>query len=160
MVFILKLGLEMWIVCHGIPLYWLWILTMIHVFHTRPRLPLSNSRWVLACRQDTDIKGGVSHQYTATQCCLMMPSTSCYLNQWWQRPLARVFVIIGSGNSRWVTACCLMISKLKPLPDSMLIFISYGQWGPCIPYKPRNHNLYIGIIIFLHIDNPQPTGYN
>ena len=28
------------------------------------------------------------------------------------------------------------------------------------PYKPFNHNLYIGIIIFPHIDNPQSTGYN
>ena len=31
------------------------------------------------------------------------------------------------------------------------------QWGP---YKPCNHNLYIGIIIFPHIDNPQSTGHN
>ena len=28
------------------------------------------------------------------------------------------------------------------------------------PYKPCNHILYIGIIIFPHIDNPQSTGYN
>ena len=28
------------------------------------------------------------------------------------------------------------------------------------PYKSCNHNLYIGIIIFPHIDNPQSTGYN
>ena len=27
------------------------------------------------------------------------------------------------------------------------------------PYKPCNHNLHIGIIIFPHIDNPQSTGY-
>ena len=32
--------------------------------------------------------------------------------------------------------------------------------GPCSPYKPCNYNLYIGIIIFPHIDNTQPTGYN
>ena len=32
--------------------------------------------------------------------------------------------------------------------------------GPYSPYKPCNHNLYTGIIIFPHIDNPQSTGYN
>ena len=32
--------------------------------------------------------------------------------------------------------------------------------GSYSPYKPRDHNLYIGIIIFPHIDNPQSTGYN
>ena len=30
-----------------------------------------------------------------------------------------------------------------------------GHRGPYSPYKPCNHNLYIGIIIFPHIDNPQ-----
>ena len=29
-----------------------------------------------------------------------------------------------------------------------------------IPYKPYNHSLYIGIIIFPHIDNTQSTGHN
>ena len=28
-----------------------------------------------------------------------------------------------------------------------------GQRGPLSPYKPCNHSLYIGIIIFPHIDN-------
>ena len=35
-----------------------------------------------------------------------------------------------------------------------------GQRGPYSPYKPCNHSLYIGIIIFPHIDNPQSTGHN
>ena len=35
-----------------------------------------------------------------------------------------------------------------------------GHQGPYSPYKPFNHNLYIGIIIFPHIDNPQSTDYN
>ena len=35
-----------------------------------------------------------------------------------------------------------------------------GQRGPYSPYKPCNHSLYIGIIIFLHIDNQQSTGHN
>ena len=29
----------------------------------------------------------------------------------------------------------------------------YGQRGPCNPYKLCDHNLYIGIIIFPHINN-------
>ena len=35
-----------------------------------------------------------------------------------------------------------------------------GYRGPYSPYIPCNHNLYIGIIIFPHIDNPQSTGCN
>ena len=35
-----------------------------------------------------------------------------------------------------------------------------GQWGPYIPCEPCNHSLYIGIIIFPHIDNAQSTGHN
>ena len=40
------------------------------------------------------------------------------------------------------------------------LFEDRGHQGPYTPYKPFNHNLYIGIIIFPHIDNPQSTGYN
>ena len=40
------------------------------------------------------------------------------------------------------------------------LFEDRGHRGPYSPYKPFNHNLYIGIIIFPHIDNPQSTGYN
>ena len=32
--------------------------------------------------------------------------------------------------------------------------------GLCAPYKLCNHNLYIGITIFPHIDNTQSKGYN
>ena len=35
-----------------------------------------------------------------------------------------------------------------------------GQQGPYSSYKLCNHNLYIGIIIFPHIDNKQPTVHN
>ena len=38
------------------------------------------------------------------------------------------------------------------------LFEDRGHQGPYSPYKPFNHNLYIGIIIFPHIDNPQSTG--
>ena len=40
------------------------------------------------------------------------------------------------------------------------LFEDRGHQGPYSPYKPFNHNLYIGIIIFPHIDNQQSTGYN
>ena len=40
------------------------------------------------------------------------------------------------------------------------LFEDRGHLGPYSPYKPFNHNVYIGIIIFPHIDNPQSTGYN
>ena len=40
------------------------------------------------------------------------------------------------------------------------LFEDRGHRGPYSPYEPFNHNLYIGIIIFPHIDNPQYTGYN
>ena len=39
------------------------------------------------------------------------------------------------------------------------LFENRGHRGPYSPYKPFNHNLNIGIIIFPHIDNPQYTGY-
>ena len=35
-----------------------------------------------------------------------------------------------------------------------------GQRGPYSLYKQCNHSLYIGIIIFPHIDNTQSTGHN
>ena len=35
-----------------------------------------------------------------------------------------------------------------------------GQGGPYNPHKPCNYSLYIAIIIFPHIDNPQSTGHN
>ena len=40
------------------------------------------------------------------------------------------------------------------------LFENRGHQGPYSSYKPFNHNLYIGIIIFPHIDNPQYTGYD
>ena len=40
------------------------------------------------------------------------------------------------------------------------LFGDRGHRGPYSPYKLCNHNLYIGIIIFPHLDNPQSTGYN
>ena len=40
------------------------------------------------------------------------------------------------------------------------LFEDRGHRGPYSPYKPFDHNLYIGIIIFPHIDNQQSTGYN
>ena len=39
------------------------------------------------------------------------------------------------------------------------LFGDSGHRGPWSPYKPCNHNLYIGIVIFPHIDNTQYTGH-
>ena len=35
----------------------------------------------------------------------------------------------------------------------LVVFLQ--QQGPCSPYKLHNHNLYIGIIIFLHTDSTE-----
>ena len=40
------------------------------------------------------------------------------------------------------------------------LFKDRGHRGLYSPYKSFNHNLYIGIIIFPHIDDPQSTGHN
>ena len=40
------------------------------------------------------------------------------------------------------------------------LFGDSGHWGPYSPYKPCNYSLYIGIIIFPHINNTQSAGYN
>ena len=40
------------------------------------------------------------------------------------------------------------------------LFGDRGHRGPYSPYKPCYHNLYIEIIIFPHIDNPQSIGCN
>ena len=40
------------------------------------------------------------------------------------------------------------------------LFGDRGHRSPYGPYQSCNDNLYIGMIIFPHIDNPQSTGYN
>ena len=56
--------------------------------------------------------------------------------------------------------------KIKPFTERereikfIGLFENRGHRGPYSSYKPFNHNLYIGIIIFPHIDNPQYTGYD
>ena len=67
-----------------------------------------------------------------------------------------ILVNTDSGNG-------LLPDDTKPLPEPereikfIGLFEDRGHRGP---YSPFNHNLYIGIIIFPHIDNPQSTGYN
>ena len=59
--------------------------------------------------------------------------------------------------------CIIMIIVCKEREREIKfigLFEDRGDWGPYSPYKPFNHNLYIGIIIFPHINNPQSTGYN
>ena len=52
------------------------------------------------------------------------------------------------------------VSKLEREIKFIGLFEDKGHRGPCSPYKPFNHNLYIGINIFPHIDSPQSTGYH
>ena len=56
------------------------------------------------------------------------------------------------------------VTCASPESEREIKFISLfgdrGHRSPYSPYKLCNHNLYTGIIIFPHIDNPQPTGYN
>ena len=40
------------------------------------------------------------------------------------------------------------------------LFGDRGHRVPYSPYKLCDNNLYIGLIIFPYIDNPQSTGYN
>ena len=55
------------------------------------------------------------------------------------------------GNDKWVSD---WVIKFKGLSGDS------GQRGPYSPYKPCTHSLYIGIIIFPHIDSTQSTGNN
>ena len=84
---------------------------------------------------------------------------------------------IGSG-SEWLVVCevlshypnqgCPMANRnpweqtsVKFEREREIKFIGlFEDRGHRAPYKPFNHNLYIGIIISPHIDNPQSTGYN
>ena len=56
-------------------------------------------------------------------------------------------VVASRDNSEWVI-------KFNGLSGDS------GQRGPYSPYTPCNHSLYIGIIIFPHIDDTQSTGHN
>ena len=62
------------------------------------------------------------------------------------------------GGSGW---CWSVISKERERDIKFIgLFENRGHRGPYSPYKPFNHNLYIGMIIFPHIDNPHYTGYD
>ena len=72
-----------------------------------------------------------------------------------RRPLVRVFGPRGcDGIQRW------LVREREREIKFIGLFGNRGHRGAYSPYKPLNHNLYIGIIIFPHIDNPQSTGYN
>ena len=49
--------------------------------------------------------------------------------------------------SEWVSELNILLSESR-------------QQGPCYPEKLYKNNIYIGIIISLHIDNTHFTGYN
>ena len=67
-------------------------------------------------------------------------------------------------STGWTYFCYLSQQYIENMREREIKFIGLfedrGHRGPYSPYKPFNHNLYIGIIIFPHIDNPQSTGYN
>ena len=53
------------------------------------------------------------------------------------------------------------VSKVSPVSEWVIKFNGLsGDSGQRGPYNPCNHSLYIGIIIFPHIDNTQSTGHN
>ena len=60
--------------------------------------------------------------------------------------------------------CLPVTCSLSWTPEREIKFIGLfedrGHRGPYSPYKPFNHNLYIGIIIFPHIDNPMVWQYH
>ena len=62
--------------------------------------------------------------------------------------------------SKWGWGCLLFLSQREREIKFIGLFGDRRHRGPYSPYKPCNHNLYIGIVIFPHIDNPQSTGYN
>ena len=77
------------------------------------------------------------------------------------------FCLIGTGVITWLTKCLYSnpaVLDNDGLGDWVIKFNSLsgdsGQQGPKSPYKPCNLSLYIGIIIFPHIDNTQSTGQN
>ena len=108
----------------------------------------------------------------------------CDLEIWWmtlknnRTPLLYHLKLCASFQSHWWIQTGVTIRK-RPIRVKIRDFLSpvtlrerereikfiglfenRGHRGPYSPYKPFNHNLYIGIIIFPHIDNPQYTGYD
>ena len=73
------------------------------------------------------------------------------------------FVMKGKDPFNGLVQDCSISSALPMERERDLVYRPFedrGHQGPYSPYKPFNHNLYIGIIIFPHTDNPQSTGYN
>ena len=64
------------------------------------------------------------------------------------------------SNNSAISASYRICKKREREIKFISLFGDRGHRGPYSPYKPCNHNLYIGMIIFPHIDNPQSTGYN
>ena len=71
---------------------------------------------------------------------------------------------VTSAKNKMNAELCFRGFKYRPEQQREIKFIGLfgdrGHRGPYSPYKPCNHNLYIKIIIFPHIDYPQSTGYN
>ena len=67
-------------------------------------------------------------------------------------------------RTHWVSEVSITQQKQEREREREIKFIGLlgdrGHRGPYSPYKPYNHKLYIEIIIFPQIYNPQSTGYN
>ena len=76
--------------------------------------------------------------------------------------IANCIFELENSSSRWCPRSDVMVTFEERDREIKLIglFGDRGHRGPYSQYKPCNHNLYIGVIIFSHIDNPQSTGYN
>ena len=79
-------------------------------------------------------------------------------------PCNRLYMAYIHGRWDWKMVAKMYTLEIRCEREREVKFICLfgdrGHRGPYSPYKPCNHNLYIGIIIFPHIDNPQSKGYN
>ena len=100
-------------------------------------------------------------QCTFTPSCLASPLAESFLHilhtsHMWKLSMKWLFFskIIKKTFHTLLVQGCEWVIKFNGLSGDS------GQQGPYSPYKPCNHSLYIGIIIFPHIDNTQSRGHN
>ena len=88
-----------------------------------------------------------------------------YLCHTWYNPWNRQWAMDGQTDNRRKEGVKSIYPSTISLVSEWVInlnslFGDSGHWGPYSPYKPCNYSLYIGIIIFPHINNTQSAGYN
>ena len=87
-----------------------------------------------------------------------MPTS--YLSMCYFRTCLALYIEAYFSSFLHVSVQCGDIAKREREIKFIGLFGDKGHRGPYSPYKPCNDSLYIGIIIFPHIDNPQFKGYN